>query len=157
MGHGRCHHWKPYLSPMPPNMQITLPWYWVVWIWFGGQSTFGCTFPLLDLTRTLRFPHITCLGLSLSKLRMQCKAMVNVMTVNLAMSTRLDGVGIFGGRLRRIRTIPLMMRPTTSLTSLFSSPLNGVKRGFGVSLWKPIVSTFTSIMFSLVCSKTWNT
>jgi hypothetical protein len=24
-------------------------------------------------------------------------------------------------------------------------------------LWKPIVSTFTSIMFSLVCSKTWNT
>jgi hypothetical protein len=39
--------------------------------------------------------------------------MVDVMTINLAMNTRLAKVGIVGGRPRWIRTIPLAMRPTT--------------------------------------------
>jgi hypothetical protein len=46
--------------------------------------------------------------------------MVDVMTINLAMNTRLVKVGIVGGRPRWIRTILLVMKPTTSPTFLLS-------------------------------------
>lgn len=156
MGHGRCQHVRSHIyHQCLQTFKSCLHGVGLVWSWFGGQSTFGYTFPLLDLTKTLGFPHITCLGLSLSKLRMQCKAMVDVMTINLAMSTRLDGVGIVGGRLKGDNPFCDAAHHISNIYILF--PTQWCQRGFGVSLLKPIVTIFTSIMFSLMHSKTWNT
>lgn len=74
----------------------------------------GVEKPINNLSKTLGFPHIICLGLNLSKFKMQCKEMVNVMTINLAMSTRLARIGIASGRSRWIKTISLVRKPTTS-------------------------------------------
>jgi hypothetical protein len=52
--------------------------------------------------------------------------MVDVMTINLVMNIRLAKVGIVGGRPRWIKTIPLVMRPTTSPTFLRSLLLHKI-------------------------------
>jgi hypothetical protein len=52
---------------------------------------------------------------------MQYETMVYIMTINLIVRTRLNGVGVDGSGLRKIRAILFSMKPTTSLV-VFLSP-----------------------------------
>jgi hypothetical protein len=53
-------------------------------------------------------------------------AMVYIMAIHIGMGTRLVGIMVGGGRLRRIKTILLLMQPTTTLTLIFSPLFNNV-------------------------------
>jgi hypothetical protein len=57
---------------------------------------------------------------------MKCEAMVYIMGIHLAMGTRLAGIGVGGGHMRRIRTILLPMRPTAPSTLILSPLFNSV-------------------------------
>jgi hypothetical protein len=83
----------------------------------------GYVFPFLALALkpSLDFLAFPTLGLILLKFMMQYETMVYIMTINLIVRTRLNGVGVDGSGLRKIRAILLSMKPTTSLV-VFLSP-----------------------------------
>lgn len=54
------------------------------------------------------------------QLWMKCEAMVYIMAIRLIMGARFVGIRVGGSRLRRIKTILLLMWPTTSPTFMLS-------------------------------------
>jgi hypothetical protein len=57
---------------------------------------------------------------------MKCEAMVYIMAIRLAMGARLVGIKVGSGHLKRIRTILLLMQPTTPPTLIISPLFNNV-------------------------------
>jgi hypothetical protein len=55
---------------------------------------------------------------------MNYETMVYIMAIHLVMGIRLVGIGVGGGRMKRIKTIFLLMWPTTPPTLILSPLFN---------------------------------
>jgi hypothetical protein len=72
--------------------------------------------------------------------------MVYIMAIHLAMGTRLVWIGVRGGHLRMIKTIFLLMRPTTPPTFIPSPMFNNVGQGTHIGfLFGPLVILWCSL------------
>jgi hypothetical protein len=63
---------------------------------------------------------------------MKHEAMVYIMPIHLIMGTRLAGIRVVSGCLRRIKTILLSMWPTTPPTFILSPSFNSVEKGTSI-------------------------